>query len=78
MVYSWLSWYARIGEFVLGPARSGLMAPRRGPDKPPTEANQHQTRCTANGFTTDPVDRITAARLINTHAKARHVVHDPG
>jgi hypothetical protein len=41
------------------------------PDEPPTEANQHQTRCTASGFTTDPVDRITAARLINTHTKAR-------
>jgi hypothetical protein len=26
MVYSWLSWYARIGEFMPGPARSGLMA----------------------------------------------------
>jgi PIN domain nuclease of toxin-antitoxin system len=27
---------------------------------------------------TDPVDRITAARLIDTHAKARHLLHDPG
>jgi hypothetical protein len=23
-------------------------------------------------------NRITATRLINTHAKARHLVHDPG
>ena len=28
MVYSWLSSYGRIGEFVPGPTRSGLMAPR--------------------------------------------------
>jgi len=24
------------------------------PDEPPTEANQHQTRCTASGFTPIP------------------------
>ena len=27
---------------------------------------------------TDPTGRIAGARLINTHAKARHLVHDPG
>lgn len=28
MVYSWLSWYGWIGEFVPGPACCGFMAPR--------------------------------------------------
>ena len=43
--------------------------PRQAADK----ADQSQTRRTASDCTRIAVDRVTATRPINTHAKARHL-----